>query len=314
MKNSKALKLILLLAVIMYSCLAQSQDSTGYTLNNIRKYASRMNESVSTLSNPTGDERKTRLQAAEKLKAVSDSIEAEMEYLPDDYYFPLSPLVSAYRADIDEYEKLVINDDFEGKDKLLSAAFSSLQQRQASFRQAVSSAYQNAVSQNTSSGKPATKAEENDTPVLTDQPANDNDNSIIQNSDNTAAEPRTENTGDNRASKNITLLDTIHVSLQQIEQAIPVTDRAVAKNDVSAIRLGTTRIANASLKISGLSLLLDAKGKENLYMLAASLQHAAENLRKLAKKGTSARSEMADSISQIKIKFSSLSTGISFVK
>lgn len=311
MKKTKAQKLILLLAVIMYSCLAKSQDSTNYTLSNIKKYASRMNESVSTLGNRTGDERNTQLQAAEKLKVFSDSIEGEMEYLPDDYYFRLSPLVSAYRADIDEYGKLAINDDFEGKEKLLSAALSGLQQRQASFRQAVLSAYQNSV--NELSGNPATNTDENDTPLLSPFSVG-NDSSIAVNNDDLSAEMRTENTGNNEGSNNDILLDTIHTALQQIESAIQLAERAIPKNDVSTIRLGATRIANASLKISGLSLLLNFKGKENLYMLAASLQHAAENLRKLAKKSTSARSEMTDSISEIKIKFSSLSTGISFVK
>lgn len=139
------------------------------------------------------------------------------------------------------------------------------------------------------------------------------DGSLAQGSPDTAAS-QMERTGATGASKNAMLLDTIHAALQQITSAIPLTERAVTKNDVSTIRLGTTRIAEASLTISGLSLLLDVKGKENLYMLAASLQHQAENLRKLSKKGMPVWSDMRNSISEMKIKFSNLSTGISFVK
>lgn len=118
MKKRKAQKLMLLLLVGLYACAAKSQDSTDYTLNNIRKYASRMEESFPALGHRAGDERKVEMQATERLKAFSDSIEEEMEYLPDDYYFKLSPLVSAYRTDIDEYEKLVANDDFDGKENV----------------------------------------------------------------------------------------------------------------------------------------------------------------------------------------------------
>ncbi|MBE7174585.1 MAG: hypothetical protein INR73_28695, partial [Williamsia sp.] len=138
-----------------------------------------------------------------------------------------------------------------------------------------------------------------------------NDNSTAQ--DNPDATPSTENTNENRTSKNAILLDTIHTALQQIESAIHVTEKAAQKNDATTIRLSTTRIADASLQISGLSLLLDVKGKENLYMLATSLRHAAENLRTMAKKSTPVKSEMRESISEMKIKLSSLSTGISFV-
>ncbi len=311
MKKNRVQKLGLLLLVALYVCPAISQDSTDYTLNNIKKYATRMDESFSTLRNRAGDERNTWLKAAERLKTFCDSIEEEMEYLPDDYYFRLSPLVSGYRADIDEYGKLVVNDDFEGKDKLLAAAFSSLQQQQASFRQAVVSAYEHAVSQNASWGNLPTGAEEQNTQVAA-QPQAPNDNSVAPGNDHAAEHFAGAN--ENGASKNAILLDTLHAALQQIERAIHLTEQAAEQNDVSTIRLHTTRIADASLKISGLSLLLDAKGKENLYLLAASLRHAAENLRTLAKKGTPPRSEMRDSISEMKIKFSSLSTGISFVK
>src|SRR3954464_169316 len=131
-------KIGILVILVMFSSLAKSQDSTDYTLNNIKNYASHIEESYLTInSNTATDKQQAVVQQAENIKGYIDSIEEEMEYLPDEYYYHLSSLVSSYKTDVDEFEKLVSNKDFTGKDKFLSRAFTGLQQRQSEFRRAL---------------------------------------------------------------------------------------------------------------------------------------------------------------------------------
>src|SRR5439155_6505090 len=105
-------------------------------------------ESYSIISNNIkADKQQPAVQQAETIKVYIDSIEGEMEYLPDEYYYRLSSLVSSYHTDIDEFEKLLLNKDFEGKDKYLAQAFTSLQQRQTEFRNALGSAKDTALPQ-----------------------------------------------------------------------------------------------------------------------------------------------------------------------
>src|SRR5690348_1036487 len=104
----------ILVLFVIFSSLVKSQDSTDYTLNNIKQYATHIEESSFTISsNLEEGKQQVVVQHAENIKAYIDSIEEEMQYLPDDYYYRLSPLVSSCHTDIDEFEKLILNKDFQ---------------------------------------------------------------------------------------------------------------------------------------------------------------------------------------------------------
>src|SRR5437764_12409844 len=116
-------KIWLLFVLVIFSSWALSQDSTVYTLNNIKKYATHIEESYSIISsNIQADKQQPVVQQAENIKVYIDSIEGEMEYLPDEYYYRLSSLVSSYHTDVDEFEKLLLNKEFEGTDNYLAHA------------------------------------------------------------------------------------------------------------------------------------------------------------------------------------------------
>src|SRR6476620_3997854 len=96
-------KILILVISVMISSWAQSQDSTDYTLNNIKKYATHIEESYLIISNNIeADKQQPAVQQAENIKVYIDSIQGEMEYLPDEYYYRLSSLVSSYHTDVDE--------------------------------------------------------------------------------------------------------------------------------------------------------------------------------------------------------------------
>src|SRR3954447_11018829 len=120
-------KIGMLFILVMFSSLAKSQGSTDYTLNNIKNYATHIEDSYLAINSSTAtDKQQEVMQQAENIKGYIDSIEGEMEYLPDEYYYHLSSLVSSYKTDVDELTKLVANKDFTGKDKYLSKAFTGL--------------------------------------------------------------------------------------------------------------------------------------------------------------------------------------------
>src|SRR4051812_24693366 len=122
-------KLSIVFILVIFSSIAKSQDSTDYTLNNIKQYASHIAQSSLIIGNNLEtDKQQGVVQQAENIKAYIDSIEEEMQYLPDEYYYRLSLLVSSYHTDVEEFEKIVLNKDFQDKDKYLARAFTSLQQ------------------------------------------------------------------------------------------------------------------------------------------------------------------------------------------
>src|SRR4051794_39062647 len=98
-------KLLILFILVIFSSLVKSQDSTDYTLNNIKQYALHIEQSLFIISNNSeADKQQAVVQQAENIKAYTDSIEEEMQYLPDEYYYRLSSLVSSYHTDAEEFE------------------------------------------------------------------------------------------------------------------------------------------------------------------------------------------------------------------
>ncbi|TKK71656.1 hypothetical protein FC093_01125 [Ilyomonas limi] len=305
---------MLLILALCFSLAKSQDDSTGYTLGNIQKYAGRIEQFLSTISSSiAGGQQQATMQQAENIKVYIDSIEAEMEYLPDEYYYRLSPLVSACRTDIEEFEKLVLNNAFSGKDKFITRAFNTLQQAQSSFRKALRSAYQTALQQPSGmDNKESNEAVEADSMPVVEQHSSAS-NSTAANSSHAvlveAVDPTAITT-----SNNAPLLDTIYQSLQQIEQRINSIHLAMNKDKFGEMEAHAGSIANASLKISDLILLLKTDGKQNLFILATGLKNLSETLYGLTRKGTAAKDEMQQCINRLETKFSTLSTGIRLVQ
>jgi hypothetical protein len=115
-------------------------------------------------------------------------------------------------------------------------------------------------------------------------------------------------------SNNALLLDTIHQAQHQIEQWIDNIHLAMNNNYFSRIGVYANSISKVSLRISDLTLLLKTNQKQSLFILATGLKNLSETLCTLTRKGISAREEMQECIDKIGIKFSTLSTGISFVQ
>jgi len=303
-------KIWLLLVLVILSSWALSQDSTVYTLNNIKKYATHIEESYSIISNNIqADKQQPAVQQAENIKVYIDSIEGEMEYLPDEYYYRLSSLVSSYHTDVDEFEKLLLNKDFEGKDKYLAQAFTSLQQRQTEFRKALGSANDTALpQQSVMEKKPGNAMAEQDV----DQHSANRDTLAVYRSNNVLVEAVDPN--EIKTSNNAPLLDTIHQAQQQIEQLMDSVQLAMKKSHFSKVAVFANGISNASLKIRDLTLLLKTDQKQSLFILATGLNNLSQTLHGLALKGISAHDEMHEYFDKIKIKFSTLSTGINMVQ
>jgi hypothetical protein len=307
-------KTFILVILVMFSSLAKSQDSTDYTLNNIKTYATHIEESFLVISNNIeGGKQQPVVQQAENIKAYIDSIEEEMEYLPDEYYYRLSSLVSSYHTEVDEFEKLVVNKDFQGKDKFLARAITSLQQRQTEFRKALNSAYDIASGhQPVQENKPVNEMVGEDTSPVVDPQSTTKNNTAVNGSNVVlveAVDPHEITT-----SNNSLLLDTIHQVQQQIEQWINNIHLAIKTNNFSKIGVDANSISNASLKIRDLTLLLKTDQKESLYILATGLKNLSETLHELALKGIAARNEVQECTDKIAIKYSTLSTGIGLVQ
>ncbi len=253
------------------------------------------------------------MQQSENIKAYTDSIEEEMQYLPDEYYYRLSSLVSSYHTDAEEFEKLVLNKDFQGKDKYLARAFTSLQQRQGEFRKTLNSAYATATRQQSlpESKSDSAIVEEGTNPVVEPQSAA-KDTAAVNGSNVVLVEAVEPN--EITTSNNALLLDTIHQAQQQIEQWINSIHLAMKTNKYSKIGVDANNIANASFKIRDLTLLLKTNQKESLYILSTGLKNLSETLHELTLKGIAAHEEMRECIDKIAIKYNTLSTGISLVQ
>jgi len=305
----------MLAVLIIFSSLAKSQDSTDYTLNNIKKYGSHIAASFSTISsNIERDKQQLLAPQAENIKVYIDSIEEEMEYLPDEYYYHLSPFVSAYRTDIDEFEKLVLNQDFTDKEKFLAKSFTSLQQRQSEFRKALDLAYTAAVHQQPMpEDMPRNETANEHTAPVAEQHNTDKDTTTV-NGNNVILVEEAVSPSEITTSSNALLLDTIHGAQQQVEYSISNIHLSMKKNNFGEVGADANSIAKAALKISDLALLLKTDQKQSLYILATGLKNLSETLHGLALKGISADDEMQECIDKIKIKFSTLSTGISLVQ
>jgi hypothetical protein len=307
-------KIWLLFVLVTFSSLAQSQDSTEYTLNNIKRYATHIEESYSIISsNIEADKQQPVVQQAETIKVYIDSIEGEMEYLPDEYYYRLSSLVSSYHTDVEEFEKLLLNKDFQGKDKYLARAFTSLQQRQNEFRKALGSANETALpQQSVMENKPGNALSEHDTMQVIEQPEAASNTPVVNSSNNVLVEAVDPN--EIKTANNALLLDTIHQAQQQIEQWMVSIHLAMKKSHFNKVGVFANSISNASLKISDLTLLLRTDQKQNLFILATGLKNLSETLHQLSLKGTPVHNEMQACIDKMKIKFSTLSTGIHLVQ
>lgn len=306
-------KIWILFILVMCSSLAKSQDSTDYTLNNIKKYATHIEESFSIISSNTAvDKQQAVVQQAEKIKVYIDSTKEEMQYLPDEYYYRLSSLVSSYHTDVDEFEKLLLNKDFPGKDTFLVKAFTGLQQRQSEFRKALYSAFETAVPQQSLQNKPGDEVVEHDAMNVVEQHRAPQDTTAVNSSNIVLVEAVDPN--EITTSNNALLLDTIHQAQHQIEQWIDNIHLAMNNNYFSRIGVYANSISKVSLRISDLTLLLKTNQKQSLFILATGLKNLSETLCTLTRRGISAREEMQECIDNIGIKFSTLSTGISFVQ
>ncbi len=306
-------KIFFLVILVWFSLLAKSQDSTDYTLNNIKQYATGIDQSLQAISSQTTADKQTAVaQQAEKIKVNLDSIEAEMEYLPDEYYYRLSSLVSSYRTDIDEFEKLVWNKDFQNKDKYITRAFVLLQQRQTSLGKVLHTAYETALQQQTGRGNKPFREEEDD--AMQDIEQQSAASTTI--SENSSEVVLVESVDPNEITTpgNTILLNTIYQAQQQIESWINGIRLQMKENNSSKIGIYANNISNASLKIRDLALLLKTNQKESLFILATGLTNLSDTLRKLTLQGMAAQDEMQDCIDKIAIKYSSLSTGISLVQ
>ena len=307
-------KILMAFILVMMASWARSQDSTEYTLNNIKKYATRIEESYLLISsNIDVGKQQPAVQLAENIKVYIDSIGEEMEYLPDEYYYRLSSLVSSYHTDVDEFEKLLLNKDFQGKDQYLTKAFTSLQQRQSEFRRALGSDKDTVLPQpSVVENKPGNEMLEQDSVQVVEQPGATNKTTAVNSSNNVLVEAVDPN--EIKTSNNAPLLDTIRQAQQQIEQCMDSIHLAMKKNHFSKVGVFATSISNASLTIRDLTLLLKTDQKQSLYILATGLNNLSETLHGLALKGISANDEMQAYIDKIKIRFSTLSTGISLVQ
>ena len=308
-------KVSIVFILVLFSSLVKSQDdSTDFTLNNIKKYVTHIEASLSGInSNITADKQQAVAQQAEDIKGYIDSVAEEMEYLPDEYYYPLSPIISSYRADVVEFKKLVLNNNFPGKDKLLTKASASLQQRQHEFRTTLYSDYQ-ITSQPQSSviDKQHVEITEKDAIPAAEQYSRAKVTSAVNNTNVVlveAVEPTAITT-----TSNALLLDTIYQAQQQIKQCIERIDLAMRKKQFSKLTVQAGSMANAALKISDLTLLLKTDQKQNLFILANGLKNLSETLRSMALKGMDEHDEMQECMNKIAVKFSTLSTGISLVQ
>ncbi len=302
-------KVLIFFMLVLTSLLAKSQDSTDFTLTNINRYAMNIEESLFVIGgNLKADKYEALSYGSEYIKAYIDSIDTEMEYLPDEYYYRLSPIVNSYHRDINEFQKLA-NAEFPDKSEELSSSFNNLQQRQTEFRKLLRSAYVAALQQTFSiENKTEEKKPEK---VIEAQSAIKNTTKT-----NNAHVVFTEvaNPTETTANNNDPLLRIIHQSQQQIRDWIDDIHLAMKKNNFSKAGVYAKSIANASLKISDLTLLLQTTGKENLFILANGLKTLSETLHRLSLKAMPARNNIHELIDKIEIKFSTLSTGLSLVQ
>lgn len=306
-------KIGIVFILVLFSLLAfGQQDSTDYTLNNIKKYAAHIDQSFSIISSNTAeDKQQASVQQAENIKVFIDSIEDEMQYLPDVYYYRLSPFVSSYHTDVDEFEKLLLNSDFEGKDAFLARAFSNLRQRQSEFRKALYSAYSAALPQQSlpEDKRSNINAQEDTVPVEQHDIAGDTTSAARNNAVLVEAVDPNEIT----TSNNSLLLDTIQQAQQEIDQKINSIHSKIKQHLFNEVGAEASSISKASLKISDLTLLLKTDQKQSLFILATGLKNLSETLQKLSLKGMAAQEDMQDCIDEIGVKFSTLSTGINLV-
>lgn len=307
-------KIWILLILGMCWSLAKSQDSTDYTLNNIKQYATHIDGSFTVISNSIeASKQQAVVQHAENIKALIDSIEEEMQYLPDEYYYRLSPLVSSYHTDVDEFEKLLLNKDFQGKDKFLTTALNGLQQRQSEFSKVLNTAYATATHQQPPQEiNPGNKITEENTIPVTEQRSTSQEPTVLQDSNVVLVEAV--NPNEITTSNNSLLLDTIHQAQQQIKQWITGIHLAMENNSFSKMGAYANNISNAALKIRDLTLFLKTDQKQSLYILATGLKNLSETLHKLAFKDVAAQDEIQGCVNDIETKFSTLSTGISLVQ
>jgi hypothetical protein len=307
-------KTAILVILVMFSLLAKSQDSTDYTLNNIKRHATHLEQSLPLINtNIQAGNQQAVVQQAENIKLYIDSMEEEMQYLPDEYYFHLSSLVSAYHTDIDEFEKLILNKDFQGKDKYLSKALTSVQQRQNALHKALHSAYKTASGQQSGMDiDSVSEVVEEETVPVVDEHSAANDATVVNGSEVILVETVAPN--EITTSNNALLLDTIHQAQQQIEQWINGIHLAMKENSFNKMGVHANSISNASVKIRDFSLLLKTDQKESLFILATSLKNLSDTLRELTPKGIAAQEEMQACLDKIAIKYSTLSTGISLVQ
>jgi hypothetical protein len=307
-------KTFILVILIIFSSLAKSQDSTDYTLNNIKQYALYIEQSFLKISNNIeADKQQAVVQQSENIRANIDSIEEEMQYLPDEYYYRLSSLVSSYHTDVDEFEKIVLNKDFPDKDKYLAKSITSLRQRQSEFSKALDAAYATATGKPPLPGsKPGSDVIEEDTNLVVEPHSATKDTTAVNGSNVVLVEAVEPN--EITTSNNAPLLDTIHQAQQQIEQWINSIHIAMKTNNYSRVGVDANRISNASLKIRDITLLLKTDQKESLYILATGLKNLSETLHELTLKGNAAHAEVQECIDKIAIKYNTLSTGISLVQ
>lgn len=303
-------KILLLSVLLMFFSHVKSQDTIKATLITINNYATNIEETLFKINNSIKGKAVGIQQSTNDIQGTLNSIEKELQYLPDDYFNILSPVVDSFKADIDAFNKLAQNRESEVNNKLMNQAFGGLQQRQKELRNALKSAYSKALQQNENRMPESSANEVKEEDAASVQPAPNKDTTMVTEH---AAPVNEDTAGTNKNSSNFIVLDSIHRAQKQIEDLIENIHAAMKKNNFTKVGTYAKDISNASLKISDLTFLLKSDQKENLLILSTGLKSLAETLHELAHKGTAAHHEIHETIDKMEIKYSTLTTGISLI-